>query len=92
MPSMSSQAATARGWSATVLSTIEMTKICDSANTTRWRNWSRPVMACVQKESSTSACVAEEVAALALITASAASQNARCDTAGSANCSSIHAA
>ena len=50
---MSSQAATARGFMATLSSTIEMTNISDSANTVRWRNWSGPVSACFQKVSKT---------------------------------------
>ena len=88
---MSSQAATARGLSPTLLSCIEMTKICDSAYTKRWRNWSSPVSACFQKDSSTWSWPALPVGLVALMAASAACQVARCEAAGLASCSSIQA-
>ena len=42
-PSMSRKPAAPRA--STFASCIEITKICDSANATRWRNWSSPLIA-----------------------------------------------
>ena len=89
---MSTYAATARGFSPTLPSCIEITKICDSANATRWRNWSSPLIAPFQNALIVPSWPIVPVALAALTAASAASQSARCEACGFASCSLIQAA
>ena len=57
----------------------------------RWRNWSSPLIACFQNDSSTWSWPALLLGLAALMAALAASQVARCELAGLASCSSIQA-